>query len=80
MKKMAEKVCFEKNIQRLEEIVKSLEHGDVPLEDSLVLFEEGTQLIKKCNTMLDKAQQKITLLTKDKEGNMVEEVFEPENL
>ena len=54
---MAEKkVTFEQAMARLEEIVKQLEQGDAPLEDALALFEEGTRLMKKCTTQLDKAE------------------------
>ena len=60
---MAEKkVTFEQAMARLEEIVKQLEQGDAPLEDALALFEEGTRLMKKCTTQLDKAEQKVNKL------------------
>ncbi|MFR2333574.1 MAG: exodeoxyribonuclease VII small subunit [Flavonifractor plautii] len=56
---MAEKkVTFEQAMARLEEIVKQLEQGDASLEDALTLFEEGTRLMKKCTTQLDKAEQR----------------------
>lgn len=65
---MAKKFVFEEAMLRLEEIIASLEKGDAPLDQSLALFEEGTALIKKCGTALDKAEQKVTLLVKTDEG------------
>ena len=76
---MAEKkVTFEQAMARLEEIVKQLEQGDAPLEDALVLFEEGTRLMKKCTTQLDKAEQKVSKLLAGPDGNPKEEPFEGE--
>ena len=43
---------FESNMQRLEQIVRSMERGDVPLEESLKLFQEGTELVRSCNQLL----------------------------
>ena len=60
---MAEKkLTFEQAMGRLEEIVSLLEQGDAPLEESLNLFEEGTALMKRCSGLLDKAEQKVSLL------------------
>lgn len=64
---MAEKT-FEDNLKRLEEIVKILDSGECSLDDSIKLFEEGIALSKLCNTTLENAKQKITLLT-DLEGD-----------
>ena len=50
----AKKLSFEEKLSRLEEIVAALEKGDVPLADSLRLFEEGTKLVNACSTELDK--------------------------
>lgn len=76
---MAEKkVTFEQAMARLEEIVKQLEQGDAPLEDALTLFEEGTRLMKKCTTQLDKAEQKVSKLLAGPDGNPMEEPFEGE--
>ena len=56
---MAEKkVTFEQAMARLEEIVKQLEQGDAPLEDALALFEEGTRLMKKCTTQLERRSRR----------------------
>lgn len=50
-----QKLTFEASMQRLDEIVKQLEKGDVPLDASLALFEEGSRLLAACNEMLDTA-------------------------
>lgn len=72
----AKKVTFEQQLQRLEEIVASLEKGDVPLADSLALFEEGTKLIGSCSGQLDQAEQQVVKLMKGPDGAPVELPFE----
>lgn len=73
---MAEKKrTFEDAMGRLDEIVSLMERGEAPLEESLALFEEGTKLLKQCTTMLDKAEQKVTLLTRDAQGAPQEAPF-----
>ena len=67
---------FEQSIERLEEIVSDLESGKMSLDDSLKLFEEGTSLIAKCNTALTNAEQKITLVTRTSDGDVLENEFE----
>lgn len=76
---MAEKkLTFEQAMSRLEEIVSQLEAGDHTLEDSLSLYEEGAKLMKQCNTMLDRAEQKVKKLRVDENGELVEAPFSPE--
>ena len=76
---MAEKkLTFEQAMARLDEIVRLLERGDAPLEEALSLFEEGTTLMKKCSTMLDKAEQKVTKLLAGPDGKPVEEPMDGE--
>ena len=70
---------FEQSVSRLDEIVRLLERGDVPLEQSLKLFEEGTALVRSCGTMLDQAEQKIIKLQKGEDGAPVELPFEAED-
>jgi len=65
---MAEKFVFEAAMKRLEEIVTVLEKGDAPLDKSLTLFEEGTALIRKCGTALDKAEQQLKVLIRTEDG------------
>ena len=59
-----QELSFEQSLARLDEIVRHLEKGDLPLNDSLSLFEEGTGLIRRCGTMLDEAEQKVVKLKK----------------
>ena len=69
-----QKLTFEASMQRLDEIVKQLEKGDVPL----ALFEEGSHLLKTCNALLDTAEQKVVQLKKGSDGAPVELPFETE--
>lgn len=69
---MKNSLSFEESITRLEEIVSALEEGNLPLEDSLKLFEEGTKLAKLCNTTLEKAEQKIITLTNEESSRKEE--------
>lgn len=66
-------VTFEESMERLDEIVKLLEKGDVPLEESMKLFEEGTKLAAKCSSLLEGAQLKVTKLMKGPDGEPVEQ-------
>jgi exodeoxyribonuclease VII small subunit len=76
---MAKKtLSFEESMQRLEEIVRLLERGDVPLEESLALFEEGSGLIARCSKLLDNAEQKVIKLKKGSDGTPVELPFDTE--
>ena len=61
-KEQIEQLSFEAALARLEETVRLLESGDVPLDDSLSLFEEGIALVKLCNSKLDTAEQKVVKL------------------
>ncbi|MBQ3865699.1 MAG: exodeoxyribonuclease VII small subunit [Clostridia bacterium] len=74
----AKEKSFEEMLKRLEEIVRALDAVDTPLEESLALFEEGAGLVKKCTETLDKAQQKVNVLTRSPEGELTEEPFRPE--
>ena len=66
---MAEKkLSFEQSLGRIDEIVKALENGDVPLDESMKLFEEGTALLRKCGGMLDAAEQQVVKLRKGPDG------------
>lgn len=67
---------FEEAIARLERIVKELEDGDRPLDDSLRLFEEGIRLTRMCAARLDEAQRRIDLLTRGEQGDLKVVPFE----
>ncbi len=61
---------FEEAMERLEDIVQSLEEGELTLEKSLVTFEEGMKLIKFCSKKLEEAEQKVTMLVQGSEGDL----------
>ena len=69
---------FENNMQRLEQIVRAMERGDVPLEESLKLFQEGTDLVRSCNQLLDDAQLQVRKIMTAPDGSPVEEDFADE--
>lgn len=74
---MSQKIpSFEENMQRLEQIVRAMEKGDVPLEESLKLFQEGTELVRKCGKILDDAQLQVKKITTAQDGGPVEEEFD----
>ena len=74
---MAEKKpAFEQSLERLEEIVRHLEKGDLPLSESLSLFEEGTRLLGNCNQMLEEAEQQVVKLRKGADRTPEELPFE----
>ena len=67
-KSSKDKMGFEKALKQLEEIVQKLESGDLGLEESLQLFEDGIKLSRLCNKKLELAERKIEMLTKDEKG------------
>ena len=71
-------MSFEQSLDRLEEIVRHLEKGDLQLNDSLALYEEGTALIAACSKQLDEAEQKVVKLRKGPDRFPVEMEFEEE--
>lgn len=75
---MKEEKSFEEMMKELEEISLNLEKGDLTLDESVAKFEEGMELSKKCSKILENAEKKITILTKDSEGNLKEENFDVE--
>lgn len=73
-----ESLTFEQSLTRLDEIVRHMEKGDVPLEEALSLFEEGTKLVGVCNQLLDEAELKVVRLTKGADGAPQETEFTDE--
>jgi len=69
---------FESNMQRLEQIVRAMERGDVALEESLKLFQEGTELVRTCGKLLDDAQLQVKKVMTAADGSPVLEDFEDE--
>ena len=71
-------LTFEESMGRLEQIVRSLEQGNVPLEESLKLFQEGTQLVRSCSQLLDNAQLQIQKVLTSPDGSPVMEDVDDE--
>ena len=69
---------FEENMQRLEQIVRAMERGDVPLEESLKLFREGTALVETCGKLLDNAELQVKKIVPLADGTPSEEDFSDE--
>jgi exodeoxyribonuclease VII small subunit len=71
---------FEKSFQQLEKIVQRLESEELPLDESLQLFEEGIRLSRFCHQRLEEVEKKIELILADAKGQPVTEPFEDEDL
>ena len=68
---------FEESMKKLEGIVTELENGNLNLDESVKRFEEGMKIAKECNTILENAEKKITILL-EKDGELKEENFDAE--
>ncbi len=66
---------FEESLKQLEKIVDQLERGDLPLEESIRLFEDGVKLSSVCKQELDAAEGKVQILMKERDGSMRVEAF-----
>lgn len=73
-----ENKTFEEAMQRLEQIVRTMERGEVPLEESLKLFQEGTALVQSCGKLLDQAELQVKKIMTAPDGSPVEEEFTDE--
>ena len=71
-------MTFEQSMQRLEQIVRAMERGDVALDESLKLFQEGTELVRNCGKLLDEAQFQIQKVMTAADGSPVMEEFRDE--
>jgi exodeoxyribonuclease VII small subunit len=71
---------FETSLASLEQIVRELERGDLPLEDSLKLFENGVRLARECQDRLNQAERRIEVLMRDSDGRPVVSEFEKEEV
>lgn len=76
MSKEAKEMKFETALDKLEQIVKKLEDGDLSLDESLKMFEEGVKLARLCGSKLDAAERKIEILMKTEEGKLEPTPFE----
>lgn len=70
---------FEESMARLEQIVRAMERGDVALEESLKLFQEGTELVRNCQKLLDDAQLQVKMIMTAPDGSPIEEDFRDEH-
>ena len=70
---------FETQVGALEKVVRDLERGDLPLEESLKLFEEGVRLSRECQERLNQAERRIEVLLRDGEGRPVLSAFDEED-
>ncbi|MBI5522668.1 MAG: exodeoxyribonuclease VII small subunit [Desulfarculus sp.] len=75
MAKAKKEGSFEQSLKRLEEIVDKLEDQELELEEAIALFEEGVKLAEACGARLDAAEKKVTLLLKDRQGNLTQAPF-----
>lgn len=66
---------FEQSMIRLEQIVRAMERGDVALEESLKLFQEGTELVRSCGSLLDQAELQVKKIAVNPDGSPREEDF-----
>lgn len=71
---------FESSLNQLETIVKQLEQGDLPLEESLKLFEKGISLSRECRERLNEAERRIEILMKDTDGEPAVSELDPQSL
>lgn len=69
---------FEQSMARLEQIVRAMEQGEVSLEESMKLFQEGTELVKNCGKLLDDAQLQVKKILSAQDGTPTEEDFADE--
>ena len=69
---------FEQSMSRLEQIVRAMERGDVALEESLKLFQEGTELVRSCQKLLDEAKLQVKKIMTAPDSSPVEEDFRDE--
>ncbi len=68
-------LSFEESMQRLEQIVRGLERGDIALDESLKLFQEGTELVARCEKLLNEAELQIKKIVPNANVEPVEERF-----
>ncbi len=70
---------FEAGLKRLDEVLDSLEHGDLALEEAMRAFEEGVQLVRFCHKKLDEVEKRVELLLKDDTGQFFTRPFPEED-
>lgn len=75
MSRKEENKSFEDLMQTLENIVQTLEKGDLNLDESVAKFEEGMEISKECNKMLENSEKRISILLENSDGEIKEENF-----
>lgn len=75
---MSKNMTFEESMARLEQIVRTMERGEAPLDESLKLFQEGTELVSRCGKLLDDARMQIQKVVKTADGTPAMEDFADE--
>jgi len=78
-KAKATELSFEAGLQRLEEVLQALEHGNLSLEEALQKFEEGVKLVKFCSSKLDEVERRVELILKDQAGGFFTRPFPEED-
>jgi exodeoxyribonuclease VII small subunit len=78
MDKDSQPRSFESSLEELEKIVRELEQGELPLEKSLELFEQGVRLSRECQDRLNQAERRIEILLRDTQGRATVNAFDPE--
>ncbi len=68
-------LSFEKSLEKLESLIKTLESGELSLEDSIKAFEEGVSLAQNCSKKLDEAEKKVEILLHSKDGTAIKQPF-----
>ena len=76
---MKKEIKFEEALEKLEDSVKRLESGNMSLDDSLVTFEEAVKLVKICNEKLERAEQRVRVLTESADGCVTDVPFDISN-
>ena len=76
---MSKKITFEASMERLEQIVRTMERGDAQLDESLKLFQEGTELVRNCSKMREEAELQIKKVMTAPDGTPVLEDFDDGN-
>lgn len=79
VEKKTNNIKFEDALERLEEIIKSLQDGNLSLEKSMEAFQEGIELVKICSEKLDNAETKVKMLIKESNGTQKEVPFDCES-
>ena len=76
---MKKNITFEEAMTSLEDTVRKLESGDIPLDESIALFEEAVKLVRVCNERLESAERKVRILTEGEDGTVTDCPFDAQD-